>query len=59
MRHLGIDRGRLVRAVIVHFQKHIELRWHVRLNGAQKLQEFAAAMASMRLADGLARGYVQ
>src|SRR5665213_1023708 len=46
--------GGLVRAVVVHHQVHVELVSNVRLDGVQELQELAAAMAPMQLADDFA-----
>jgi hypothetical protein len=50
----GPDRGRLVSAVVVHYEVDIHLRCHVGLDGAQELQEFAAAVSAVQLADDLA-----
>jgi hypothetical protein len=38
---------------------HIQLRGLSGIDGTQKLQKFAAAMAPVQLADDLARGDVQ
>ena len=47
------DRRRLMRAVVVHHQMYFQIRRHAGINRAQELQEFAAAMAPMQLADHL------
>jgi hypothetical protein len=47
----GFDRGRFVRAMVVHHQMQIQVRRHAGFDGAQKAHEFAAAMAPMYLAD--------
>ena len=52
----SLDRGGLVRAVVVH---HLQLAGHVGFDSAQELQEFAAAMASMQLADHFPSGDFQ
>ena len=52
-------RGGLVSAVVVHDQMHIKIAWHVRVDGAQELEELGAAMAPMQLADHFAGGDVQ
>ena len=49
----GIDRGGLVRAVVIHHQMDVQLGRHVGLDGAQELQEFAAAMTPRHLATTL------
>ena len=48
-----------MRTVVVHRQMHVQLGWHVGLDGAQKLQEFTAAKTSMQFANDFARGDVQ
>ncbi|CAB3775311.1 hypothetical protein LMG29542_08693 [Paraburkholderia humisilvae] len=55
----GIDRGALVRAVVIHHQMDVQLGRHVGLDGAQKPQEFTAAMTPMQFANDFARGDVQ
>jgi hypothetical protein len=55
----GLDGRRLVGAVVVHDQVNVELRRHALLDGAQELQELAAAMPPMQLADDLAGGQIQ
>ena len=55
----SLYRRRLVRAVIVHDQMDVQCRWHALIDGAQELQELAAAMAPMQLADDLAGGKIQ
>src|SRR5579864_1607246 len=50
----GIDRGGLVRTVVVHHQMHVQLGRHVGLDGAQELQEFTAAMTPMQFANDFA-----
>ena len=55
----SFDRRCLVRAVVVHHQMHVQLGRHISLDGAKELQEFAAAMAPIQLADHLAGGDVQ
>lgn len=46
-----LDRGRLVRAVVVHHQMHIQLGRHVGLDSARKPQELSTAMAPMQFTD--------
>ena len=41
-------------AVVVHHEMDVHLGRHVGLDGAQELQELAAAVAAMQLADDLA-----
>ena len=48
-----------MRAVIVHHQMHIQRRRNIGFDRAQKLQKFAAAVASMQLADDFAGRDVQ
>jgi hypothetical protein len=54
-----LDGGRLVRAVVVHHQVDVQRSWHVGLDGAQELQEFAAAVASVHIANDGSGGDVQ
>lgn len=42
----GPDRRRLVRAIVVHRQMHIQSGWHIGVDRTQELQKFAAAMAA-------------
>ncbi len=53
-----LDGRRLVGAVVVHHQVDVEYLRHARINGAQELQELAAAVAPVRLADDSAGGDV-
>lgn len=53
------DRGRLVGAVVVHHEMHVQPAGYVGLHGAQELQEFAAAMAAVEFADHLPGGDFQ
>ena len=55
----GSDPGRFVSAVVVHHEVDIHLRWHVGFDGAQELQEFAAAVPAVKLSDDLAGGDVE
>src|SRR6185436_6988397 len=55
----SLHRRGLVRAVVIHDQMNIELRRHALIDGAQKLQEFAAAMPPMQFSDDLARDKIQ
>jgi len=50
---LALDRGRLVSAVVVHQQMHIELLRHCLLDRAQELQAVLPATASVELANDL------
>ena len=54
-----LDGGRLVRAVVVHHEVDVQPGWHVGLDGAQELQELAAAMPTMEVPDDGAGGNVQ
>ena len=55
----GLDRGRLVCAVVVHHQVDVQIGRHIRFDGAQELEELAAAMAPVQLTDDGARDDVQ
>lgn len=48
-----LDQRGLVRAVVVHDQMHVEHCRRVGIDSAQELQQLAAAVAPMRLADDL------
>lgn len=47
----GFDRGRFVRAIVVHHQMHIQVRRHTGFDGVQKAHEFATPMAPVYLAS--------
>jgi hypothetical protein len=53
------DRGRLVRAVVVEHQVHVERCRHVLVDGAQKLQELLGPVAAVQLADHPSAGDVE
>ena len=55
----GFDRGRFVRAVVVHYQMHLQVRRHACFDGARKAHKFAAAMAPMYLTDYFTSSDVQ
>ena len=55
----GLDRRRLVSAVVVHDQVNVQLRRYALLDGAQEFQELAAAMTPMQLADDLTGDQIQ
>src|SRR5690606_1417341 len=48
------DRWRLVRAVVVHHQMHVQLGRHPGIDGAQEPQELGTTVAPMQLADHFA-----
>src|SRR3990170_5079491 len=55
----SLDRGRLVRAVVVQDQVHLELGRDIGLDGAQERQELFGAVTPMQFTDDMARGKVQ
>jgi len=55
----GAHRWRLVRAVVVHHEVHIELGRHIGLDGAQEREELACAMPPVQLPDDRTRGDVE
>ena len=54
-----LDRGRLVRTVVVHHQMDIQIGRYARVDSAQELHKFTAAMTSMQLANHFAGGDIQ
>jgi len=55
----GAHGRRLVSAVLVRHQMHVQLRRDVHFDRKQELQEPCAAMAPMQLADDLSGGDIQ
>ena len=47
----GLDGRGFVRAVVVHHQVDVQIGRHTRFDGAQELQELAAAMSPVQLTD--------
>lgn len=41
------DRRRIMRSIIAHHDMDLPVGWDVRINGAEELQELAAAMPTM------------
>ena len=55
----SLDRIVLVRAVVVNHKMDVQHRWNVGFDGTKKLQEFAAAVPAVCLANDFAGGHVQ
>jgi len=54
-----LDGLRLVGAVVVHHEMDVQRRRYVGFDGEQELQELAAAMAAVQIADDSSGGDIQ
>src|SRR4051794_29657239 len=55
----AVDQRRLVGAVIVQDEMHLQVGWHLRVDAIQKLAELGGSVSAMYLADDFASGDIQ
>jgi len=55
----AVDQRRLVGAVVVQDEMHLQVRWHFRVNTIEELAELGGAVSSMQFTDDFAGGHIQ
>ena len=54
-----MDQRRLVRAVVVQDEMHVQVGWHFRIDAIQELAKLGRAMSAMQFADDFASRHIQ